>query len=49
MVGEVVGLRFVGGRSWNVGVVRWLTSLEGNALEFGVELISPSAASITLF
>ena len=47
-VGEVVGVRFVGGRSWNIGVVRWLTSLEGNALEFGVELISPSAASITI-
>ena len=47
-VGEVVGVRFVGGRSWNIGVVRWLTSLEGNALEFGVELISPAAASITI-
>ena len=28
--------------------MRWLTSLEGSALEFGVELISPSAASITI-
>ncbi len=47
-VGEAVGVRFVGGRSWNVGVVRWLTLLEGNALEFGVELISPIAHSITI-
>ena len=47
-VGEIVGVRFIGGRSWNVGVVRWLTLLEGNALEFGVELISPAAASITI-
>lgn len=47
-VGEAVGVRFVGGRSWNVGVVRWLTLLEGNALEFGVELISPTAHSITI-
>lgn len=47
-VGEAVGVRFVGGRSWNVGVVRWLTLLEGNALEFGVELISPAAHSITI-
>ena len=47
-VGEVVGVRFVGGRNWNIGVVRWLTLLEGNALEFGVELISPAAASITI-
>ena len=47
-VGEVVGVRFVAGRNWNIGVVRWLTLLEGNALEFGVELISPAAASITI-
>ena len=47
-VGETVGVRFVGGRTWNVGVVRWLTLLEGNALEFGVELIAPAAISITI-
>lgn len=47
-VGEIVGVRFVGGRSWNVGVIRWLTLLEGNALEFGVELIAPAAACITI-
>ncbi len=47
-VGEVVGVRFIGGRNWNVGVVRWLTLLEGDALEFGVELLSPAAASITI-
>jgi cyclic-di-GMP-binding protein len=47
-VGEAVGIRFVGGRAWNVGIVRWLTLLEGNALEFGVELISPAAISATI-
>ncbi|MBL8512279.1 MAG: hypothetical protein JNM52_11615, partial [Betaproteobacteria bacterium] len=47
-VGEIVGIRFAGGRTWNVGVVRWLTLLEGSALEFGIELISPTAHSITL-
>lgn len=47
-VGEVVGVRFMGGRSWNIGVVRWLSLLEANAMEFGVELISPAAASITI-
>ena len=47
-VGETVGVRFVGGRSWNIGVVRWLTLLEGNALEFGVELVAPAAVSITI-
>ena len=47
-VGEVVGVRFVGGRAWNVGVVRWLSMLDGDALEFGLELISPAATSITI-
>lgn len=47
-VGEVIGVRFMGGRSWNVGVVRWRTSLDGSALELGVELISPAATSITI-
>ncbi len=47
-VGEAVGVRFAGGRAWNVGVVRWLTLLEGNAVEFGLELISPAATSITI-
>lgn len=42
-VGEVVGIRFSGGQSWNVGIVRWLNVLENNDLEFGVELIAPSA------
>lgn len=47
-VGETIGVRFVGGRTWNVGVVRWLTLLEGSALEFGVELVAPAAISITI-
>jgi cyclic-di-GMP-binding protein len=47
-VGEVVGVRFVGGRTWNVGIVRWLTLLEGEALEFGAELISSAAIAATV-
>jgi len=47
-VGEAVGVRFVGGRGWNLGVVRWLTLLEGNALEFGMELISPAGYNVSL-
>jgi hypothetical protein len=31
-----------------VGVVRWLTLLEGDALEFGVELMSPAATAVTI-
>jgi hypothetical protein len=45
-VGESVGVRFVGGRSWNVGIIRWLTLLPGDALEFGVELVAPAADAI---
>ena len=47
-VGEAIGVRFVGGRTWNVGIVRWLTLLEGNALEFGMELISPAGYSVSM-
>jgi len=47
-VGEAIGVRFVGGRGWNLGVVRWLTLLEDNALEFGMELISPTGTSVSL-
>ncbi len=47
-VGEVVAVRFVGGKSWNVGVVRWLTLLEGDALEFGLELIATAGYNITV-
>ncbi len=47
-VGETVGVRFVGGRTWNIGIVRWLALLEGNALEFGVELVAPAAVSVTI-
>jgi cyclic-di-GMP-binding protein len=47
-VGEAVGVRFIGGRTWNMGVVRWLTLLENDALEFGLELVSPAATSVTI-
>lgn len=47
-VGEVVGVRFSGGQSWNVGIVRWLNVLENNDLEFGVELIAPSAQPLEI-
>jgi cyclic-di-GMP-binding protein len=47
-VGEVAGVRFVGARAWNIGIVRWLTVLEDNSLEFGIELIAPSAVSATI-
>lgn len=47
-VGEAIGVRFVGGSAWNLGVVRWLTLLEGNALEFGMELLSPAGYAVTV-
>ena len=45
-VGEVIGVRFAGGRNWNIGVVRWLNMLHNDDLEFGLELIAPSARPI---
>ena len=47
-VGEAIGVRFAGGQAWNIGVVRWLNVLENNDLEFGVELIAPSAQPIEI-
>jgi cyclic-di-GMP-binding protein len=47
-VGEAIGVRFAGGQAWNVGVVRWLNVLENNDIEFGVELIAPSAQPIEI-
>jgi hypothetical protein len=45
-VGDIVGIRFAHSRTWNVGAVRWLTSLASNEIEFGVELIAPAAANV---
>jgi cyclic-di-GMP-binding protein len=47
-VGEVIGVRFMGGRGWNVGVVRWLNMREDKNLEFGLELIAPTAHPIQI-
>ncbi len=47
-VGEVIGVRFLGAVSWNVGVVRWLNMLDNNELEFGLELIAPIAEPIQI-
>ena len=47
-VGEVIGVRFMGGKSWNIGVVRWLNTLQNDNLEFGLELIAPSVHAIQM-
>jgi hypothetical protein len=47
-VGEVVGIKFVGRTRWTVGVVRWLTLLEEEGMEFGVQFIAPAARSVTI-
>ncbi len=47
-VGEAIGVRFAAGRGWNLGIVRWLSLQEGSALEFGMELISPTGYSVLL-
>jgi cyclic-di-GMP-binding protein len=46
-VGDVVGVRFVHARAWSVGAVRWLTVLDDEEIEFGLELLAPAAARVT--
>jgi cyclic-di-GMP-binding protein len=46
-VGEVVGVRFTHSRAWSIGVIRWLTVLNANEMECGVELIASAAANVT--
>lgn len=45
-VGEAVGIRPIGGRHWQAGVVRWLAVVDTDAIEFGVELIAPTTRTV---
>jgi hypothetical protein len=47
-VGEAIGVKFVGRPRWTVGVVRWLTLLEEEGMEFGIEFLAPAARSVTI-
>ena len=42
-VGEVVGIKFPTRPRWTIGVLRWITELDGGAVEFGVQFLADSA------
>lgn len=43
--GEVIGLRQKGGRSWSIGIIRWLSQLKGSS-HLGIQILSPHAEAI---
>jgi hypothetical protein len=47
-VGEVVGIKYVGHERWTIGVVRWLTTFEDGALEFGIQFLAPAARAVAV-
>ncbi len=48
VVGEVVGIKFVGKGNWTVGAVRWLTMLDDGGMEFGIQFLSPAARCVAV-
>jgi hypothetical protein len=47
-VGEAIGVKFVGRPRWTVAVVRWLTLLDDEGMEFGIQFLAPAARSVTI-
>ncbi|MGH8751385.1 MAG: hypothetical protein ACREUV_06740 [Burkholderiales bacterium] len=47
-VGEIVGLRLLGGQQWNIGVVRRVMGGDSENVELGVQMLAPAAAAITI-
>jgi hypothetical protein len=47
-VGEVLGIKFVGGVHWTVAVVRWLTMLDDGGMEFGLQFLAPAARCVAV-
>lgn len=47
-VGEIVGIRMLGRPRWIVGVVRWMSTSEDGALEFGLQFLAPGAIPVWL-
>jgi hypothetical protein len=48
VVGEVVGIKFLGKPRWTIGVVRWLTMLEDGGMEFGIQFLAPAARTVAV-
>ncbi|HUL97501.1 MAG TPA: hypothetical protein VLT89_15930 [Usitatibacter sp.] len=46
VVGDVVGLKFMGRRGWTVGVVRWITQFDEGGFEFGVQFLATTAVAV---
>lgn len=42
-VGEVVGIKFPAKPRWTVGVLRWVTTFDDGAVEFGLQFMAESA------
>jgi hypothetical protein len=47
-VGEIVGIRMLGRPRWIVGVVRWMSTSEDGALDFGLQFLAPGAIPVWL-
>jgi hypothetical protein len=47
-VGEAIGVKFMGRPRWTVAVVRWLTLLDEDGMEFGIQFLAPAARSVTI-
>ncbi len=48
VVGEAVGIKFMGRARWTIGVARWLTSLDDGGLEFGIQFLAPAARTVAV-
>ena len=48
IVGEVLGIKFMGKTHWTVGVVRWLTILDEGGMEFGIQYLAPAARYVAV-
>jgi hypothetical protein len=48
VVGEVLGIKFMGNSHWTVGVVRWLTILDEGGMEFGIQYLAPAARYVAV-
>lgn len=47
-VGQAIGIRPPEATAWNIAVVRWVRSDNPEHLEFGAQMLSPSARPVTL-
>ena len=46
VIGDVLGLKFMGKGRWTVGVVRWITQLDEGGMEFGAQFLAFSTRPV---